>query len=486
MSPRWFHTLLCAASILAALAAAAAPVPQATVYVIPIHGTIDLGLSGFVQRAVAEAQAQHADAVLLDINTFGGRVDACFEIVDALAALDPTPVLAHITREAWSAGALIAVAANHIYMAPASSIGSAEPRAMGPMGGGSEATDEKTVSALRTKFKAIAEERGHSVNLAQAMVDKDVQLVAVMIRGAQEILTEEEWEARRRALDAAGAAAADVRDERVLKPKGKLLNLTAREANALGLAALITSREEVLEVAGFRGARLVTLTPNWSEQIVRWLTHPIVSSLLLTLGFLGLMYEFKAGWGLTGGFALLALALYFGAHYLVGLANWFDILLFVTGVALLVLEIFLLPGAGLLAAGGLLCIVGGAFLALVKHPLEMPRVELWSAFSTVAYAVVGTFVLTLAAWRFIPQTGWWKRLVLAHGETHAAGYQSHDEALARLAGQTGVALTMLRPSGRGQFGEQIVDVVTEGDFIEQGQAVRVSLVEGGRVVVQRV
>jgi len=217
-------------------AAAAAP----TVYSLPIQGEIEPGLAVFVARGLALAE-RNDGVVLLEINTFGGRVDAATEIKD-LIFRSKVPVIAYVSERAWSAGALIALAAPKIAMAPGSSMGAAEPRPM----------EEKTVSALRAEFEAAAERWGRDRRLAAAMVD-----ASVVVEGLSEA--------------------------------GKILTLSAQDALDYGMADLMAgSVHEALVLSGYDVYELVELKPHWAENIARFLTNSTISSLLLTLGFLGL------------------------------------------------------------------------------------------------------------------------------------------------------------------------------------------------------
>lgn len=451
---------------------------NSNVYVIPIHGVIDLGLSGFVERICKDISITDVDLVVFDIDTFGGRVDAATQICDSIAGLGDISTTAFVTGEAWSAGALIALACNTIIMAPGSSIGSAEPRG-GAMG--EEKTDEKMISAIMAKFKAVAERNGHSVKLASAMVDKDVELVLVKIDGNIEILTAPEWEEKDENYKK------KLKSHTVLSGKGKLLNITANEARDLGLAKVVLgNREELLGFLNMKDAVVVETKPLWSEVLVRFITHPIVSSFLLTIGFLGLIFELKIpGWGLSGTLGLIALALFFWGHYLVGLANWIEIALFLAGIVLLLMEIFVVPGFGITGISGIILIVASLFLALIKHPFEIPRIELLNAFYIIAYAFVLSFIIAVIGLKWLPRSWMWKRLVLTQTEEAASGY-SQDKSWEGFVGKQGTAATPLRPTGKVEVDGKLLDVVTEGDFLDRETIVQVVSADGNRIVVRKV
>ena len=451
------------------------------VYIIPVKGAIDLGLSGFIKRTLKQAEENQAKAIILEIDTFGGRVDAAVEITDALEEIKPTPTIAFVDDHAWSAGALISLACDKIIMSPGSSIGSAEPRAMGFTMGKDELTDEKTISAIRAKFKALAEENNHPVNLALAMVDKDFEIKQVEIRNKTMLLTSQELEEAKQQYKP--------RDIKVLKTislKGKLLNLTAGEAKELGLAkAVLKNRRGVINYFGLSDNDSVETKPTWSEVLVRFLTHPLISPLLLTLGFLGILFELKIpGWGVSGTFGLTCLALFFWGHYLVGLASWTELVIFFLGILLLLLEIFIIPGFGIAGISGISLILAGIFLSLIKHPLSAaPQAQLTRAFYTLSFAIIITFVTIILTWRFLPKTGLWKRLVLSSAETKKQGFQS-AASLEFYLGKAGKSITPLRPTGRAVIAETTMDVITEGEFIDTGKEIKVIKVEGNKIIVK--
>ncbi|GAH98560.1 unnamed protein product [marine sediment metagenome] len=265
------------------------------VYLVSIKGTIDLGLSSYVQRALEEAVLNKAKMVILEIDTFGGRVDAATQIRDKIMSLN-IPSVAYVKNRAWSAGALIALSAEYILIDKSASIGAAEPKP----------ADEKNISALRAEFTSTALSRGRSEDIAAAMVDKDVEIKGII-------------------------------------EKDKILTLNAEQAIKLNFVdGNASSIEEVLNFLNLKDAKIVYIYPNWAENISRFVTNPVVSPLLLSIGFLGLIIEFwTLGWGIAGSIGIISLSLFFGGHIIVGLAGFETIILFVIGLLLLLVEIFL-------------------------------------------------------------------------------------------------------------------------------------------------
>lgn len=406
-------------------AAAAAP----TVYSLPIQGEIEPGLAVFVARGLALAE-RNDGVVLLEINTFGGRVDAATEIKD-LIFRSKVPVIAYVSERAWSAGALIALAAPKIAMAPGSSMGAAEPRPM----------EEKTVSALRAEFEAAAERWGRDRRLAAAMVD-----ASVVVEGLSEA--------------------------------GKILTLSAQDALDYGMADLMAgSVHEALVLSGYDVYELVELKPHWAENIARFLTNSTISSLLLTLGFLGLIFEITTpGWGVPGTAGLICLGLFFGGRYVAGLLGWEAILLFLVGLLLLLLELFVIPGFGIAGILGILGVFGSIILAFG---------DLQTALINLSIVLVVTIAAVILLWKRLSQSRLWKRLVLFHSESPQAGYRALAD-LSHLVGKQGVAITPLRPSGTCVIDGQRYDVVSDGGFVKAHTRVEVVLTEGTRVVVREV
>jgi membrane-bound serine protease (ClpP class) len=451
------------------------------IYIIPIKGVIDLGLSGAVKRILKEAKENNAKLVILEIDTFGGRADAAVEITDALEDIKPIKTVAFVDDQAWSAGALIAFACQEIIMSEGASIGSAEPKAIG-FGAKEELTDEKTLSAIRAKFKALAEENNHNLNLAVAMVDKEIELKLIKLKDQIFILNQQELEELKSQYKEK-----EIQIIKTINPKGKLLNLTAKEAKEYGLAKeVVSSRNSLLKFLGIENLPLKEATFSWSENLVRFLTHPIVSPLLLVLGFLGIFFELQMpGWGISGTFGLVCLALFFWGHYLVGLASVGEILIFILGILLLLLEIFVIPGFGITGITGIGCIILGIFLSLIKHPLSTTKAQITSALYTLSFVLLSVLGIIVLAWRFLPKTGLWKRIVLAFSETKKEGFQA-GPSFENLLGKTGKTVSSLRPTGKIVIEGKTLDALTEGEFIEKDKNIVVIKVEANKIIVKEV
>ncbi|MFH1061755.1 MAG: NfeD family protein [Candidatus Omnitrophota bacterium] len=463
-------------------------IQQKRIYLIPISGTIDLGLSAFVKRAAVQAKEKEVDAVVLDINTYGGRVDAADEMVTTIANFAPIPTFAYISHSAWSAGALIALACKDITMQSGASIGSAEPRIMG-IPTSPEATDEKLISALRAGFKSTAEANGHSPNLAQAMVDMNIELVRVEFNNQTLILTRAELDELK-----AKNPKTQILNEKIICAKKELLNLTANEALELKLSSqTLASQEDFFKYLKTKLSdnkniqlEIFTVNPTWSENLVRFLTHPIISPLLLSLGFLGLLFELKMpGWGVSGTLGAIFIVLFFWGHYLVGLADFVDMGIFSLGIVLLFIEVFYIPGFGLTGILGILFIFIGLVLMLVKHPFVFPSLEFSNAFYTLAKAFIITFFVAIIGIRYLPKTSIFKKIQLLARETNELGFQTKSLPEKISIGTIGISKTMLRPSGRALFDQDSIDVTTQGEFIPKDKPIIVVRIQGNKVFVEQ-
>jgi membrane-bound serine protease (ClpP class) len=423
--------------------AADGPTAPAIVYVVPVDGIIDLGLAPFIQRVLGDAGTARARAVILEVNTLGGRVDAAILIRDAL--LDTrVPTVAFVNKRAISAGALISLGAHTIAMTEGATIGAATPVQAGA--GGAQAVGEKTVSYMRKEFRATAESRKRPPLVAEAMVDPDVAIPGLI-------------------------------------DKGKLLTLTTSEALRHRVADFrADSVDAVLDRLGLAGAEVRRPALNWAEQVVRALTHPIFSSILMTVGLLGLLVELRTpGFGVPGAVGIASLGAFFLGHWLVRLAGWEEILLVAVGVALLALEVFVLPGFGVAGVLGLLALLGGLSISLVGAGATWTGVL--AAAGRVAVSLLLALVGFLVLLRILPRLPFGRALVL-----DAVLSRSDAAAVPADADRpraTGIALTPLRPAGIAELDGARVDVVSQGEYIAAGEPLEVVRTEGHRVVVRR-
>ncbi|MCC7044537.1 MAG: nodulation protein NfeD [Acidobacteria bacterium] len=415
------------------------------VYRIPIDGIIDLGLAPFLARTIREAEAAGATAVVLDINTFGGRVDAAVAMRDTLLN-SPVRTIAFVNQRAISAGALITLACNTVVMTKGGTVGAATP----VLGGGGETVqaDEKTVSYVRSEFRATAEVRNRPPEFAEAMVDADVAIDGVIERG-------------------------------------KLLTLTSAQALEHRVSDFTADTlHAALEAAGITGAEVRTVEETWAESLVRFLTHPVVSSLLMSVGLLGLLVELRTpGFAVPGTLGLLSLSLFFWGHWIVQLAGWEELLLVVIGVALLLVEVLIVPGFTVFGIAGIAALVSGLGLALVGAGATAAAVV--TALGRVAVSILIAMAGSLVLMRFLPRLPFGRKLVLQTDMEADEGYVSSPDSDRHWLGRTGTAVSPLRPAGIADIEHARVDVVSDGEFIDAGTPIEVTRVDGNRIVVRR-
>jgi membrane-bound serine protease (ClpP class) len=429
-----------------------------SIYEVPVQGTIDLGLASFIERVVKDASAQ--DVVFLRMNTFGGRVDAAVRIRDALLNADGTTVI-FVEGRAISAGALIALACDTIIMSPGATIGDAMPIQLGGGGEGENEpkTSEKAISYMREEMAATAKAKGRPAELARAMVDPDLE-----VKGVDE--------------------------------KGKLLTLAADDAVRLELAeAMAPDFEAAVALLNLNKGQRVAMDTHWAEKIARVLTDPIISSLLMTFGVLGLLVEFYTpGFGAAGIAGIVCLTLFFLGQYAAHLAGWEELLLLVIGLGLIGVEVFFLPGHGVMLAVGSLMAGAAIVMALVELDLPLDvsfdlgyfQEAATRAGIHIAILMVVVVVATGLLFKYFPETRLGQRVILSTEVAASAGYVSQVERPVELVGKRGVAHGMLRPAGIAEIEGRRVDVVSVGEYIKPGTAIEVVAVDGNRVVVKQV
>lgn len=399
---------------------------QESVYLIPIKGTIELGLSSFVERSIREHP--NAKAFIFEIDTFGGRVDAATKIRDAILNT-PITTIAFIKDRAWSAGALIALACEKIAISPSGSIGAAEPRP----------AEEKIISALKAEFESTARKRGRDPKIAAGMVDASIYIPGI-------------------------------------KEKGKILTLYAEEAKKFNFADLIASNvEDVLSFFKLKDTNLVKLNPTWSENFVRFITDPTVSSIILTVGMLSLYVAiFTPGLGIPEILALVCLGLFFGGHYLAGLSGLETVLLFLLGLLLIYIEMHT-PGFGIPGILGSISVFFSIYLTIAQ------KGGTTQAILTGIFVVASLIIFLII---YLPRSRFWKILNIPQDQKKDLGYTAVKERT-DLIGKKGITLTMLRPTGYIEIDGEKLEAYTESEFIEANTEIIVVKVEGNKIFVRR-
>ncbi|MGY8781750.1 MAG: NfeD family protein, partial [Fidelibacterota bacterium] len=352
------------------------------VYRVPINGVIDLGLPPFIERALDEAEANNAKAVIFDINTFGGRVDAATQIKDAILS-SKVPTIAFINRRAISAGALISLSCEKIYMTGGGLIGAATAVDMSGKKG-----SEKVISFMREEMASTAEKRGRSKEIARGMVDEELNFTHLVIDGDSVEVTDIEG-----------------------RKDGKLISLTTEQALKYHIAdGTAETIDALLDSLGYSSVDVIESSENWSEAVVRFLTNPVVASLLTTFGFLGILFELQSpGWGIPGFVGLTCLILSLGASYIAELATMSDMMFILAGLALLLLEILVIPGFGVAGVGGIGLMLYGLYLLLLP---EVPVGDeiMNQAMDGFLIGIIGAIVGLYLLGKLMIKTKFWEQL----------------------------------------------------------------------------
>ena len=356
---------------------------QKNIYVVPIQDVIDLGIPGLVNRSISLAEENNADLIVFDIDTFGGRVDAATQIKDAISGTEISTV-GFINRRAISAGSLIALSCDKIFMTEGATIGATS---VVDMSGTKQS--EKSQSYMREEMAATAEKSGKNPDIARGMVDEELSFDFLIVDG--DSLKVEDIEGRK---------------------EGKLITLTTELALKYGISdGKSENLEELLSQLGIENYNIITVNENWSENLVRVLTNPTVSSLLTTFGTIGIISElYSAGWGIGGTIGIICLTLALGAGYITQLASSTDLLVIICGLFLLVIEFVAIPGFGFFGLAGIAILFYGLYLLLIPDIPVGPDVysEALDGFSWAV--VVGIFGIIFLL-RLIGQSAFFQRLV---------------------------------------------------------------------------
>ena len=403
--------------------------PSGQIVVIPIHGTVDDGMAHLVARAVAQANATGAKAIVLDVDSGGGLVSSAFDIRDALFSAK-MPVTAYVSQRAYSAAALITLCASKIVMGPGASIGAAEPIPY----------SDKMVSALRGEFQSTALRNHYDTKLVGSMVDKDV-------------------------------------NDPPYKMPGKVLTLDTNDAVRAHIAiGTAPSFDTALAQLHLQNDVQVNTDYTWGETLARFATDPTVSGILLTLGMLGLLIEMQTLHGIAGFIGVVALVLFFGAHMYAGFSNSIVIWLALLGLFGILWELHVVPGHGAPGILGGIALIAAIVLAFGTQNIPV-------AVETLATAIVVTVVCFALLLKILPENAWMRKLTLRADQ--GPDYVTSSD-FTFLRGKSGTATSFLRPAGVASIDGLRVDVLTEGDFIAAGTPVRVVRVHGARVFVEPV
>ncbi|MBP8912250.1 MAG: hypothetical protein KBI32_12180 [Phycisphaerae bacterium] len=470
--------------------------------IIPCRGAIDPALFYSIKRRTGIALAEGAEYLVYQISTYGGRVDAADDIAKYLIqdVASRGHTVAYVATEAISAGALVSVSCKDVIMQENTTIGDAAPITMGEKLEGVER--EKAESFIRAIFQRAAEANGYPELLLKAMVTVRIEVYRVknLQTGRYEFFERDDLPTDANHYDVKGIQKINGDDE--------LLTLTASQAYEYGIARAVV--RDVNEALAFLADRdnvrfvgpPILLEPNWSEHLVSWLNSPAVMGILVMVALLGVYMEFSApGFGLPGIVAIVCFALMLGSKYLVGMANWVEIVILLLGIVLLLVELFVLPGFGVAGILGIVLVFSGLFGMLIRNgPDEFPWPQTaadWGALSSgilsVTLGFLGFVVLAWVLSRYLPKFSFMSGLILApavpgRGDGSQISMTVPPETANRYqlhVKDVGTTIMPLRPAGKARFDEAIVDVVADGEFLDKNTKVRIIAIQGSRVVVRR-
>ncbi len=521
--------------------APAASIAEGVGVIIPIHTEITDVTATSVKRRIEEALGQGATTIIFELNTPGGLVSSTFDIADQIRNLTNVKTVAWVNTTAHSGGAIVAVACEEIVMARSSRIGDAQVIFGNPIGPQAvpEELKAKITTPVLAEVRASARLRDYSHVLCESLVDpeREVWWVENIETGEREFVFREEK--IRRLAEPKDAAETDEPDdaeeadeaEEETKAEAKselpekhdpewklvetyydilldrevdtiqpvvrddqLLQMSAAEAYAYGFSKGVVADEADLRQR-YGLMSLIRIAPLWSENLALWMTSMWVRGFLLIIILLGAYVEFHTpGVGVPGLVALIGLAIFVGAPYLVGLANVWEILFIVIGFLLIGMEVFVIPGFGIAGITGLALVIIGLLATFVPDepgrsiPLYLPKLPstiyaLKVAMATLVSSMVASLIGMAMLSRYLPRMPMFRRVIPANPTPSEVAVSDPYRGLARV-GDVGEVLTTLRPAGKARFGSELVDVVTQGEYLDEG--VRVEVVErrGNRVVVR--
>ena len=449
-----------------------------TVYHIPIEGTIDLGLPPYIERSIKEAETNNAVSIIFTVNTFGGRVDAATQIKDAI--LDSkVPTVAFINKRAISAGALISLSCEKIYMTGGATIGATTAVDMS----GKKAS-EKVISYMREEMASTAEKRGRNKHIARGMVDEELEFPSKVKN--EYVTSDNEIDTVKTIIyylimDNDTIYVDDIEGRK----QGNLITLTTEQALKYKIADRSADTfNSVLDSLGFSNANVQTTSENWSENFVRFLTNPVVASLLTTFGFLGILFELQSpGWGIPGSIGLICLILSLSASYIAELATMNDFLIILIGILCIILEALVFPGFGIPGIAGIIFILWGLYLLLLPD-IPVGEEVLSQASNGLFIGIIGGLIGLVLLFRAMTKTKFWKDLTSPGGQNKEDGYAA-SFGWEKLVGETALTETDLHPSGWIVVNNERIFAVSEGNFIDKNVKVIVLSVDGNRVVVRK-
>ena len=399
-----------------------------TVYVVPIKGEINRAVGNYVSNTVEKLNKKNAKGIIFEIDTYGGLIDEAINIKDAIVDVD-IPTISFVNNKAESAGVLITIASDNVVMSPNATIGSAE----------TIPNTEKELSLWRAVLRDTAQYRGRDSEIIEAMADKDIEIKGI-------------------------------------SPKGKLVNLTSQEALEVEVTDYISNDyDDILNEFGLSNVKIVHETESIQLKLAKYISNPYVSSLILTIAFVGMIIEiFTPGFGIGGTISIIGFGLYFGGNILAGHSHWTSLALFITGLILLVVE-GIVPGFGLPGISGIIFVLIGIVLAMDS---------LGIALLSMSIAIIITSIVTTILVKLGFRSTMLDRIILKDNKEKKNKYISSDSKDMML-NKKGITVSSLRPSGFVDIDGEKLDVLSDEGFIPKDTMVKVVRVEGSKIFVRR-
>lgn len=443
-----FNLLLALLLLIIAFQSFAQSEKTKVIYTFSINDAIAKPVWRTTQEAFMEADSIGADIVFIQMDTYGGQVDMADSIRTRIMR-SKIPVYVLIDNNAASAGALISIACDSIYMKPGSTIGAATV-----VDQSGNVVPDKYQSYMRSKMRATAERRGRNPEIAEAMVDPDKYIPGII-------------------------------------DSGKVLTFTTSEAIKHGFAeGEFNSIEEVLAFQGITNYQIKKYTPTFIDKIIGWLINPAVSGILIMIILGGIYFELQSpGIGFPIIASAIAATVFFAPYYIEGLAEHWEILLFIAGIALLAVEVFVIPGFGVAGIAGIALLISGLVLAMIENVYfdfeGVPTERVFTALLTVVVSVTVAVVGGLLVSPMLFDKGLLSKFVLQSNQNKSEGYSSSNLNNLALVGQIGIASTDLRPSGKIRINNEMFDAIAITGFIEKGSEVIVESIESIQLKVSK-
>lgn len=437
-------------------------------------------MASFIQRALRDVP--EGEIAILEMDTFGGRVDSALKIVDLIVETSKIKTIAYVSNKAISAGSLIALSCDELVMKRNTTIGDCAPITFSKEG--PKMMGEKFQSPLRAKFRALAKKNGYPEALAESMVTPDMEVLEVKMAEKTVYMDSVAFE------ELSPSQKKKVRSRKTVVKKGELLTMTDSEASLLGFSRMsVENIDEFIRKIGIKKYQIIKIEQKWSETLSRFINS--IASVLLLIGLAALYMELKApGFGVPGIIGMVCLALVFLNQYIVGLADYTELIVIAIGFVLLGFELFVIPGFGIAGIAGFIFIAVGMILAFQDFIIPKPEFP-WEADLLVGNVIrvlgsfLAAFITSMLFLRYIvPKFSTAVKgpyLSTSLTDAHADSMEIKKVAV----GDTGVAVTFLRPSGKAKIGNALFDVITDGEFMEKGTPIIISDIMGNRLIVSR-